>query len=323
MSYKTPLISIVMLNYNGLKYLKRTIPPILKLDYPNYEFIIIDNGSTDGSIEFIKNFKEIKLIKSPKLREKNFACNYAIDRAKGEFIFLMDNDALITQKDLLKDLIIFYKNNNNVGVIGLSYNDEGNKSSKSYGSYLGYYFIKEQKEVKNDDIKKVSGTQIVYPEGKGFLIKKSIWKELGGYDDHLIFGGDDNDLGIKLWLMGYKNYLYSKTIQIHLGLPERQDNKKYKIKFKEMFYAHLYTIVKDYRLPNMFITLIGLTIFSFLKSIKQSVFRLNFGPFFAFFKGYYLFLKNLSIALQKRKEIQLKRVVKEDIFLKIKPPKFN
>ena len=50
MKDKKPLISIVMLNYNGLKYLKSTIHPILKLDYPNYEFIIVDNCSTDGSI---------------------------------------------------------------------------------------------------------------------------------------------------------------------------------------------------------------------------------------------------------------------------------
>ena len=45
MKDKFPLISVVMLNYNGLKYLKQTIASVLKLDYPNYEFLIVDNGS--------------------------------------------------------------------------------------------------------------------------------------------------------------------------------------------------------------------------------------------------------------------------------------
>lgn len=321
MKSKPPLISVVMLNYNGLKYLKRTILPILKLDYPNYEFIIVDNGSTDGSLEYIKKFKKIRLIKSPRLREKNFACNYAIKRAKGEYILLLDNDALITEKNILNELIKRYTKE--TGVIGLSFYEDGFNYSKSYGGYLSYYFIKENGLLSVSKLKRYDSYKIGFPEGKALFISKQKWDEVEGYDDNLIFGGDDNDLGIKLWLRGYKNYLYSKTIQIHLGLQERKDNEKYRIKIKEMFYAHLYTVVKNYRYHNMGITLVGLSIFLFLKSIKQSVFRFHPGPFFAFFQGYYLFLKNLPVALKKRKEIQSKRVIKEDIFLKIKPPKFK
>jgi hypothetical protein len=64
-------------------------------------------------------------------------------------------------------------------------------------------------------------------------------------------------------------------------------------------------------------------VFAFIKSIKQSIFRLHLGPIFSFFHGYYLFIKMLPITLKKREDIQLKRVIKEDIFLKIRPPKFN
>lgn len=318
---KYPLISVVVLNYNGLKYLKRTIPPILGLKYPNYEVIVVDNGSTDGSLEYVRKIERIKLVKSPRLREKNFACNYAIERAKGEYILLLDNDAIITEENILKNLIDRYNKNKRTGVIGLSFYDEGFKISKSYGYFLGYYFITEKKPILVEELKKYDNSLTGFPEGKGLFIKKYIWQKVGGYDSHLKFGGEDNDLGIKLWLMGYRNYIYSRTIQLHIGMPERQDNTKYALKWKEMFYANLYTIVKNYGFFNMVITLFLYSCFGFIKSVKQALFRCDICPLLSFFSGYYLFIKNLPVAIKKRKEIQAGRVVKEDIFLKIKPTK--
>ncbi|MFA5993197.1 MAG: glycosyltransferase [Candidatus Pacearchaeota archaeon] len=316
-----PKVTVVMLNYNGLNYLKRTVPRILNLDYPDYEVIIIDNGSTDGSIEFINNLKKVKLIKSPRVGEKNFACNYAVEQAKGEYILLLDNDLLIQNNQVIYDLILGATNLNNFGLYSLSFYNEGEAKSKYYGGFLGYYFIKENKSLELSEIIKKDNITIGFPHGAAVFIKKKVWEEIWGYDEDLVFGGDDTDLGIKSWTQGYKNYLYSKTLQIHIGLPERKDNKKYSIKLKKMFYAHMYTVVKNYSLYNMIYTIIGISIFNFLKSIKQSMFRLKLGPFIAFFQGYYLFIKNLSIALKKRKEIQLRRVIKDDIFLKINPPK--
>jgi len=323
MKNKFPLVSVVMLNYNGLKYLKRTIPPILKLDYPNFEFIIVDNGSTDRSLDFIKKFEKIKIIKSPKLREKNFACNYAIKKSKGEYILMLDNDIIIKDTFLVRKLTSQYCANKNSGSIGLTFNNEGESSSGYIGGFLGYYFIKENKLIELKKLIKSKDYLIGFPHGAAFFIKKSIWNEAGGYDSHLKFGGDDSDLGMRILMNKYENRIFLQTSQLHIGLPERKDNKKYIYKWKLMVYAHLYTITKNYSFFNMVFALFGFSIFAFLKSIKQSVFRIHLGPFLAFFYGNYLFLKNLPYNLEQRKKIQLKRIVKEDIFLKIKPPKFD
>lgn len=322
-SDQNPLISVVMLNYNGLSYLKKTIPPILKLDYPNYEFIIVDNGSNDGSIDFIEKFDEIKLIKSPKLKEKNFACNYAIEKAKGEYIFLCDNDLLIKDNSILSALLYDYNNLENTGTLTIAFVNEGEDTTKGYGNFLGYYFTKQSKYLDLKTVKILNHMKIGHPSGIGLFILKKKWDKVGGYDSNLKFGGDDSDLGIKLWLMGYNNYLYSKTLQVHIGMAERADSNKYSLKWKEMFYAHLYTITKNYSFVNMVITLFCYSLFAFLKSIKQSVQRLNIGPFLAYFKGFYLYINNISVAIEKRKEIQSKRVVKDDVFLKIKPQKID
>lgn len=129
-----PLVSIVMLNYNGLAYLKQTIKPILELDYQNFEFIVVDNGSTDGSLDYIKSFGEkINLLQSPRPKEKNFACNYAINKAKGEYILLLDNDVLVKEKKLLDDLLDYYKILKKPGFITISLQNLGDKFSNYYG----------------------------------------------------------------------------------------------------------------------------------------------------------------------------------------------
>ena len=146
---KYPLISIILLNYNGLKYLKRTIPPLMRLKYPNYDVNVVDNGSTDGSLEYLKTNDRIKLLISPKLKEKNFACNYAVQRVKGNFILLLDNDLLITDESILGQLFAFYKQHLDVGFITIAFCDEYSKVTSSYGGYFCRYFIRENKSIDN------------------------------------------------------------------------------------------------------------------------------------------------------------------------------
>ena len=110
----------------------------------------------------------------------------------------------------------------NTGAIGLAFYDEGTLYTKGYGGYLGYYFIKRVKAIPVENVRGHDASEIAFPEGKGLFISKERWIGVGGYDENLVFGGDDNDLGIKLWIMGYKNYLYSKSIQTHFRVFERE-----------------------------------------------------------------------------------------------------
>ncbi len=318
---KYPLISIVMLNYNGLNYLKRTVPALLNLKYNNYEIIVVDNGSTDGSLDFLKKVKKIRLIKSPRTGEKNYACNYAIKRTKGEYILLLDNDIIIKEKEILQNLLKGAESLDRFGAYTLAFINEGEEKTKGYGIYLDFNFTKRNRWLEKDKIKDLMNSRISSLHGIGLFLKRNLWITVEGYDEHLAFGGDDIDLGIKISLIGFKNYLYSNSVQTHIGLLERKDNKKYSTKFKKNIYGHLYTITKNYNAMNFYLIIIVYTIRTFFKSIKQSIFRLNIGPFLSFFAGYYLFIINLPYALKKRKKIQSKRVIKEDIFLKIRPPK--
>lgn len=308
-----------MINYNGYNYIQRTIPPLFKFDYPNYEIIIADNGSEDESIKYLKSIKNINIIHSPRKGEKNYACNLAVSKAKGKYVLLMDNDFIITDNKLLQNLINSINSLPNTGCISLAYADEHRETTKGYGCYSSYYYSWEKPEIPLKVITTMHGNYVGSPNGSGLFFEKKIWEEVGGYDDFLPFGGDDDDLGMKLWLSGYKNYLYSKSIQIHIGIPERTDTKRYSVKFEKKVFAHLYTIVKNYRFANMLITILGYTIFIILKSLKQALERKSILPITSGLRGFLKFFRNLPQAIKKRRQIQDRRLVKKDVFLKIRP----
>ena len=205
---KYPLISVVMLNYNGLKYLKKTIPPILNLDYPNYEIIVVDNGSTDGSTGFIKKFKKIKLIENKKNVGYSRGKNMGVRKAKGKYILSIDNDILINDNDVLNRLLENYQKN--IGFIQILLLDINQNKTKHYGLYFSIYGVNSHQ--KSVNIRKILNfpydlIEIPSPTGGCFFISKKNWNKIGGFDEAQDFNLDDVDIGPRAYLFGFQNIL--------------------------------------------------------------------------------------------------------------------
>jgi len=315
-----PLISVVMLNFNGKRYLERSIPSVLQLSYPNFEFIIVDNGSWDGSREYIKDYARIKLVQSPRVGAKNYACNLAIGHARGEYILLLDNDIILTEYTLLENLLYDYTTLDKAGSLTLAYHHEGEDRCIGYGAFFCLYFKHHNRRLWVDEFRKLHASRVGYPQGIGIFIRKSLWDEVGGYDPYLSFGGDDKDLGLRLWQCGYNNYLYARSVHVHTGMPERTDNKKYRRKFHLHVFSDLYTITKNFRVLNALTLIAGYSAFMFLKSVKQSVERRHVGVLLGYFTGWFRFIISVPHAMKMRRGVQSGRTVMDDVSLRIKPP---
>lgn len=117
--YDSPLISIVTIVYNGERYLQETINSIRKQTYKNIEYIIIDGGSTDKSLDIIKENEDVvSYYVSEKDKGISDAFNKGIDRAKGEIIGLLNSDD-IYEPLTLERVVNAYRNN--VGEKGIYY----------------------------------------------------------------------------------------------------------------------------------------------------------------------------------------------------------
>lgn len=112
-------LSVIMPVYNGEKYLEEAINSVLNQTFNDYELLIIDDGSTDHSVEIIKKFKDyrIRLIKNKGNQGIAYTRNVGLKEAKGEYLAWMDCDDLI-EPDRFEIQINYLRKNKEVGICG-------------------------------------------------------------------------------------------------------------------------------------------------------------------------------------------------------------
>ncbi len=101
-----PKVSIIVLNWNGKKDTQECLNSLSSINYPNFDVILVDNGSSDGSVEFFKNnFPKIKLIANMRnlgfAEGNNVGVKFAVKNG-ANYVFLLNNDTRV-DKDVLKE----------------------------------------------------------------------------------------------------------------------------------------------------------------------------------------------------------------------------
>lgn len=168
-----PLVSVIMSVYNGEKYLRESIESILGQTFKDFEFIIINDGSTDKSENIIKSFNDprIKLI-SRSNKGLVASLNEGIEKSLGKYIARMDSDD-ISESERLEKQINFLKSNPDISVVG-SWAKKINENSQ---------IIEEMNypPAKNKEIKKYSlfHNPFIHPS---IMFKKEIIKKIGLYN---------------------------------------------------------------------------------------------------------------------------------------------
>ena len=113
-----PLVSVVLSVYNAEKHIVEAIESILTQSYKNFEFIIIDDGSTDGSLEIIKSYDDERIILISRENKGLIASlNEGIEQAKGKYIARMDADD-ISLSSRFEEQVTFMEMHEEVGICG-------------------------------------------------------------------------------------------------------------------------------------------------------------------------------------------------------------
>lgn len=101
-------VSVIIVNYNGIKWLPECLTTLTNQTYPKYEIILVDNGSNDESVSYVEqNFSQIKLIKCTENHGFAKGNNIGFDKAAGDYIILINNDTKV-YPDFIKDFVQVY-----------------------------------------------------------------------------------------------------------------------------------------------------------------------------------------------------------------------
>ena len=204
-----PKISIIIVNYNGKELLQKCLESLFKTDYENFEVILVDNNSTDGSIEFVtKNYPKIIVIKLDS--NKGFAepNNVGAKIAKGEHLLFLNNDT-VTTSNFISEMVKVLQKDEQVAICqSLLLRPNGDVDSS--GDFIDKIGIVYNSKTKIDQIKEVSSAR-----GACMMIRKKIFDQLGGFDEKLFFSFEDVDLGWRSWILGYKVVIAPNSIVYH------------------------------------------------------------------------------------------------------------
>ena len=204
-----PKISIIIVNYNGKELLQKCLESLFKTDYENFEVILVDNNSTDNSIEFVtKEYPKIIVIKLDS--NKGFAepNNIGAKIAKGEYLLFLNNDT-VTTSNFISEMIKVLEKDQRVAICqSLLLRPNGDIDSS--GDFIDRIGIVYNSKTKIDQIKEISSAR-----GACMMIRKKIFDKLGGFDEKFFFSFEDVDLGWRSWILGYKVVIAPNSVVYH------------------------------------------------------------------------------------------------------------
>jgi GT2 family glycosyltransferase len=132
------LASLVVLNWNGREHLVQCLPSLAALDYSNFEIILVDNGSTDGSVEYVAcEFPEVEVIENGRNLGYAGGMNVGIVHSAGDVVILLNND-IIVRRDWLSALMGVMSVDEQIGIAGCKVFFADGKTLQHAGGFVSY-----------------------------------------------------------------------------------------------------------------------------------------------------------------------------------------
>ena len=194
MTHELPLVTAVILNWNGREYLADCLDSLRGLDYPRerLELLLVDNGSADGSAGFVREqYPEVQLIELPQNVGSCVARNLGVREARGEYIALLDNDAHV-ESGWLRTLVAAVQAEPEVVCASSRLMNLAGDRVEFGGSSINFYGYGYQEGYDRGNVAAYTGTHpTIFPCIGAALIRRDVYLEAGGLDeDYFIYYED-------------------------------------------------------------------------------------------------------------------------------------
>lgn len=309
-------VAIILVNYNGKKYLPDCLSSLMNLDYPkeNLKIFFIDNGSSDDSLEYAKNnYKDLEYYVNEKnlgfAEGNNIGINKTISLGY-DYVYLINQDT-ISEPDSLKKLVNLLQSDESIAAVQprLMLWPEKDKVNSLGNSihYLGFGFSGGGYQKFSGDL---TPKEIAYPSGAAVVIKTEVLKKIGLFDPRLFAYHEDLDLGWRMRLAGYKVFVAPDAVVFHKYEFSRSITKYYYMERNRFI-----CLLENYKLgtlafilPAGIIMEIGLFVFSIFSGFWPQKLKVY---------GYFLRWSNWQEIIKSRKSKKSIRVIGDKDIVKL------
>ncbi|MBU2578006.1 glycosyltransferase family 2 protein [Patescibacteria group bacterium] len=232
-----PKLSIIILSWNTKELLRQCIESVISDQLsaarkkPATEIIVVDNGSTDGSIEYIRELITIKLIENKENLGFSRGNNIGIKEAQGEYIMLLNSDTIVKEESIDK-MIEYLDFHPEVDIVGPKLLNKDGTSQANCGRFpdLDVAFVMLFKEHLGG-----SGYVRCSPEKSGFvdwmmgaaiMARKKVFEKIGGLDEAIFMYMEEVEWFYRARKAGFKAYFLKESEIIHLGRGSAKSGKK-------------------------------------------------------------------------------------------------
>lgn len=252
-------LSIIIVNYNVKLFLEQCLCSVVQaIKGLQAEVIVVDNNSSDGSMEMLPPFfPQVKFVANKQNNGFGKANNMALKMALGEHVLFLNPDTLLPE-DCLHKCLAFMQNNEDAGALGIKMLDGSGhflpESKRSFPSPLTSFFkltglanffptSRLFSKYHLGNLSADENHQVDVLAGAFMLVRKKKLDEIGAFDERFFMYGEDVDLSYRIQQAGWKNYYFSESSIIHF---KGESTKKGRLNYVRMFYQAMSIFVKKH-----------------------------------------------------------------------------
>jgi GT2 family glycosyltransferase len=326
-------VTVIVLNWNGKRFLEQCISSLLNQSYSSYEVLLVDNASVDGSIEYVKDlFGNPSKLRILALRE-NFGFskgnNIGVKTCENsDYIIILNNDTQV-QPNFILELVKAAEKDESVGSVGCKIlSPDGNVWFSQKFTNGGFIVPFMLQTLISKSIEEISNSYAINLSNSGcaILLRKSVIDKIGCYDEDFRSNWEDWDLGYRINLSGFKSVHVPKPLVVHIGGGSEGYSPERCVK---IYRNMLYTYFKNYDSKNLvmrfpIVIFISLPIFHLGWIINRLIKRQvdfyrgqEFNYLLSLFRATFSFLVNLRVFAKKRYSVQeLRKISDKEVFLR-------
>lgn len=321
-----PLVSIIIVNHNGIDFVDTCLRSVLSSRYNNFEIIFVDNGSIDASLQYVKetfgNESRLRFVENCSSVGPAVGRNRGAAVSKGKYLIFLDNDTQV-DKNCIGELMQVLEKDNSIGAAQAKLLRMGSNLYDCAGDYLGPLgFLIERSRGQEDKGQLDFVADILSAKSAASIIRRDLFERIRGFDEDYYMYLEETDLSWRVWLSGYRVVFIPTAVVYHAFNTPKKDFKKYYPSYIVRYYGcrnYITTLVKNLQFKSL-ITILPLHIYSWLVMAILFTLKGNIKDSFYIMKGIFWNILNMNILISKRRvnNVMIRKVSDKEILDKVK-----